>query len=121
MACVHGGTRFFHVDLRRCSGKITPTPGNLLDEVIYMTDLRKNPFDGTRDVVITLRDRAIEASIAELKRQDELTVALRSALKNGVDVNELSEASGLTVKEIRMRVERELNIGEDMASLSGIL
>lgn len=102
---------YVHFRLRR---------GKIAAEVIYMNDLRDNPFDATREVVITLRDRAIEASVSELKHQDELTLAVRSALKNGMDINDLSEASGLTPKQIQARVERDLNIGEDLAGLAGM-
>lgn len=84
-----------------------------------MLDFRNSPFSGTLEVVATLRDRSIQASIAELKRQDELTIALRSALRNGVDINDLSDASGITVEDIRLRVERDLFLGEDFASLAG--
>lgn len=85
-----------------------------------MTHIRTNPFDETREVVATLRDRVIEASISELARQDDLTMALRGALKNGMDINTLSEASGLTPKDIRARVGRDLHLGEDIASLAGL-
>jgi len=71
------------------------------------------------DVVITLRDRQIEASIDELKARDELTVALRQALKYGADINDLSDASGLTTDAIRSRVDADLTMGEDMQSLAG--
>jgi hypothetical protein len=84
-----------------------------------MPDFRNSPFSGALEMVATLRDRHIQASIAELKRQDELTIALRTALRNGVDINDLSDASGLRVVDIQERIKRELNLGEDMASLSG--
>lgn len=80
----------------------------------------QNIFDGQLDVVATLRDRAIEASVNELRKQDELTIALRSALRSGVDIENLSEASGLTVESIRSRVESELNLGEDLEGLLGL-
>jgi hypothetical protein len=82
---------------------------------------RSNIFSGTLDVVATLRDRQIEAQVAELVREDELTISLRSALKMGVDIDSLSEASGLTVEAIRARVERELNVIEDVASVAGLV
>jgi uncharacterized protein YerC len=84
-----------------------------------MTQFRDNPFSSALDVVATLRDRQIEARIAELKREDEMTVALRQMLRNGADINSLSDASGLTVKEIERQIERELHFGEDMATLAG--
>lgn len=89
----------------------------MLPEVTHMAHLRDNPFDNTRDVVITLRDLAIEASLADLKRQDDLTIALRDALDNGMDINDLSAASGLTPQAIRARVERELHLHGDLDRL----
>ena len=72
------------------------------------------------DVVITLRDRQIEASIDELKARDELTMALRQALNYGADINDLSDASGLTTDAIRTRVDSDLAMGEDLAGLAGL-
>lgn len=85
-----------------------------------MADFRNSPFSGALEMVATLRDRSIQASIAELKSRDEMTIALRTALRNGVDIHNLSEASGLTVAEIRSRVESDLLFGDDMASLAGL-
>jgi len=98
------------------SGKITGTPS----EVIHMRSFSDNPFTGTLDVIATLRDRQIESAIEDLRRQDEVTIALRTSLSNGMDINSLSEASGLTVEAIRERVERDLHLGEDIASLAGL-
>lgn len=72
------------------------------------------------ELVATLRKRAIEASIDELRRQDELTLAVRQAVRNGADLNNLSEASGLTVGEIKSRMHRELFLGEDLETLVGL-
>jgi hypothetical protein len=84
-----------------------------------MHSFKQNPFSGQLDVIATLRDRQIESAVEDLRRQDEVTLALRSALRFGMDINSLSEASGLTVEQIRTRVSGELNFGEDMASLAG--
>lgn len=78
------------------------------------------PFRGHLEVVATLSGRAIEASLVEMKAHDELTVALRTALRNGVGIDELSAESGLAPREIRRRVSRDLALGEDIASFSGI-
>lgn len=86
-----------------------------------MNVTRLNIFQGQLDVVTTLRDRNIEAQVAQLVREDELTIALRSMLKMGADINSLSEASGLTVDEIRKRVDRDLRVIEDTASLAGLV
>lgn len=79
-----------------------------------------SPFDGQLEVVTSLGERVIEARVAELRSQDELTKALRSALRSGVDINDLSEASGLTVADIRRSVSRELHLGENLDALVGI-
>jgi len=84
-----------------------------------MADFRNSPLTSYRDVVATLRDRQIEARITELKREDEMTMALRDLLAAGADINTLSEASGIPVDQIRKQTERELHFGEDLASLSG--
>lgn len=85
-----------------------------------MNKPRKTVFDGELEVVATLAGNAIDASIRELRKQDELTVALRSAMRSGVNINELSNASGLSPKEIRRRVSGELNFGEDILFLAGL-
>lgn len=69
-----------------------------------MTQFRDNPFSGALEVVATLRDRQIRARIAEMRTQDELNTALRQALRGGVDINSLSDASGLTIEQIRSLV-----------------
>jgi hypothetical protein len=79
-----------------------------------------SPFEAQLEVVSTLADRALEASRAELARIDELTLALRGSLKNGVTVDELSEATGLTPEEIKRRVDRELNVLDDVEVLAGM-
>jgi uncharacterized protein YerC len=84
-----------------------------------MQKFRDSPFTDTLDVIATLRDRQIEASIAELRQVDELTLALRHSLRMGVSINDLSSASGLSPQAIRARVERELNFGDDLAVLAG--
>lgn len=79
-----------------------------------------SPFDGSLDVVASLSDRLVHASIEELKRRDDLTIALRSLLRDGASIDDLSAACGLTCAEIRRRVEGELHLGEDLAELSGL-
>lgn len=76
-------------------------------------------YTGTLEVIEVIRDDAIQASIAELRERDRLTVALRGALSLGVSIEDLSEASGLTCDAIRKRVDGELALGEDLDSLVG--
>lgn len=75
----------------------------------------------TLEVVETLRDNMIEASIEELRQRDRLTVALRASLRNGIKIDDLSAASGLTCAEIRRRVDGSLVLGEDLDSLAGVI
>lgn len=84
-----------------------------------MRSFSQNPFSGQLDVIATLRDRQIESAVEDLRRQDEVTIALRESLRNGVDIDSLSEASGLTVQAIQERVLRDLHLGEDLATLAG--
>jgi hypothetical protein len=79
-----------------------------------------SPFDGQLDVVATLAGDAIEASIAELRQRDRLTIALRAALRAGVSADELSAASGLTPDEIRRRAASTLFVEDDLDDLAGV-
>ena len=79
-----------------------------------------SPFGASLDIVATLRDRQIEASIAELKRRDEVTIVLRQMIGMGVALDDLSDASGLTPAEIRRRVDGELMFHEDIDALAGL-
>ena len=66
-----------------------------------MNKFEDNPFDGELEVIATLRDRAIEASINHVQVRDELFSALEYGLKTGISIDALSDASGLTTDEIR--------------------
>ena len=76
-------------------------------------------YTPTLEVVAQISAGSIRASIAELRERDRLTVALRSALRAGVSIDELSAASGLAPQDIRRRVEGELHLGEDLELLTG--
>lgn len=78
-------------------------------------------FSGELDVVKSLSGRAIDASIAELKSQEELTKAIRAAVSLGVSIDEISAETGLTPEQIRSRLDRRLLFSEDIAVLSGDL
>lgn len=78
------------------------------------------PFEAQLEVVATLAGRAIQASLAELRREDELTLAMRSSLRDGVRVEDLSDATGLTVAEIQRRASAELKILNDLPDLAGL-
>lgn len=79
-----------------------------------------SPFEAELEVVATLADRAFNATIEELRKEDELTLALRGMLRNGISVDDLSDATGLTPEEIRRRCARELNILSGLDELMGV-
>ncbi len=85
-----------------------------------MKHFADSPFDGHLEVIETLRDNVISASIVELRKRDEMTIALRQSLRMGVPIEDLSEASGLTCAEIQRQVDAELALGEDIDSLAGL-
>lgn len=69
-----------------------------------MSQLTHNPFAEQLEVVATLKDRVIHASIEEMREQDRLTSALRDALESGITPDALSNACGLPPDEIKRRV-----------------
>lgn len=71
------------------------------------------------DTIAALSEWAIRSSIRELESRDRLTIALRQALRNGADINDLSAVSGLPVAEIRRRTEGSLNVLSDLELLTG--
>ena len=85
-----------------------------------MNRFTDSPFEAELEVVATLADRAFNATIEELRKEDELTLALRGMLRNGVSIDELSEAKGLSTQEIRKRCARELNLMSEVDSLMGV-
>lgn len=66
-----------------------------------MNKFEDNPFDGELEVIATLRDRAIEAAAVQQTYRDDLIAALQFGLSQGISVDALSDASGLTTDEIR--------------------
>jgi len=70
-------------------------------------------------VLAQLSEWAIRSSIETLRREDRLTLALREALQNGADINDLSATTGLTPAEIRRRVNRHLNVLSELEALTG--
>jgi hypothetical protein len=66
-----------------------------------MNKFEDNPFDEELEVIATLRDRAIEASIAQDQMREQLISALQYGIQNGISVDALSDASGLTTDQIR--------------------
>lgn len=80
----------------------------------------KTYTDPQLEVVSALRDEAINASIQEIAKRDRLTQALAASVRNGVSIDNLSEASGLTCEEIRRRIGQGSLLGEDMDALVGL-
>ncbi len=76
-----------------------------------------SPFNDPEDrsdeleIVATMSERAIYASILERQSQDDLLIAIREAAKQGVDLDSLSDASGLSIEVIRS------NLGEFASSV----
>lgn len=72
-----------------------------------MTRFSHNPFSAQLDVIATIKDRVIQSAIKgdiDDTTDHDLTDALASAIEAGVDINDLSNASGLPVGEIERRV-----------------
>ena len=87
---------------------------------MVMSRFSNSPFEGHLEVIATLSSDAMNASLRELREQDRLTLALRQSLRDGVAIDDLSAASGLTPTEIRRRCERELRVEDELDSLAGI-
>lgn len=85
-----------------------------------MVRFSDTPFDGELDVVATLAGRVIQSSIEDLRRRDELTIALRAMMKQGASIDDLSAASGLTPEDIKRIVESELILDSDIDTLVGV-
>ena len=66
-----------------------------------MDKFEDNPFDGELEVIATLRDRAIEAAAIQQTYRDDLIAALQYGLSQGISIDALSDASGLTPDQIR--------------------
>jgi hypothetical protein len=71
-----------------------------------------SPHSNTLNIVKSLRDGEIQASVESLRKRDKLTQGLRSSLKAGIPMSDLVEATGLSPTEIRQRVESPLHIDE---------
>lgn len=69
-------------------------------------------------VLAQLSEWAIKSSIETLRREDKLTLALREALQNGANIDELSALTGLRPDEIRRRTHRNLNVLSELEVLA---
>ncbi len=59
------------------------------------------------EMVATLSDKANEASIEMLKRHDALTAELRRLARNGISIDAMSEATGLSPEDIKRRTDSD--------------
>lgn len=82
-----------------------------------------SPHSNTLTIVKSLRDGEIEASSAlgngdmsasveTLRSRDKLTAGLRSALKAGIPIEELSASTGLSPEQIHARLVRPTYLDE---------
>ncbi len=78
-----------------------------------------SPFEAQLEVVATIADRHVEDALKRLRDEDEMTLALRQSLREGVDINDLSDATGLPVGEIKRRTQGSLHVLTDVAELTG--
>jgi len=86
-------------------------------------NFRDNPFIGDLEVIATLAEDAIHASLAESRKMENLTAALINAAKRGVAIDDLSDASGLTPRAIQTRLDAYRRAGvadDDLDELAGI-
>lgn len=60
-----------------------------------------SPFEGELEIIATLRDQAVMKAIALSDAHEELRVAVRSAAASGVNIDALSDASGVSPDKIR--------------------
>lgn len=66
-----------------------------------------NHFDAELEIVATVAGEEIQANVMAMHKREATSEALRSMVKRGVSVDELSEASGLTTAEIRARLNAD--------------
>lgn len=70
-----------------------------------------SPFeDVDLEIVATLSEQAIRASIAERESQTQLHKAIREAVERGVSVDALSDASGFPPEQIRKSLSESVSV-----------
>lgn len=83
-----------------------------------MTEFSDSPYEGQLEVIATLAKRGIDAAIQERNIAGEMDITLKSMLRDGVDISDLSAASGLTPAQIRKRVD-DVPLDADFDVLAG--
>ena len=80
-----------------------------------------NPIqlDAARAVIAGLAEDHIRAELVEVAKRADVERAVREYASAGVPIDTLSEASGLTVSDIRERVLPSLDLEDDLAALAG--
>ena len=80
-----------------------------------MASFSNSPFESTLEVVATLRDSSIRSSARAQREHEEFLSAVAQAYKLGVDINALSDESGLPVDQILAASE----LSDELADLAG--
>jgi len=76
----------------------------------------------TLGIVALERDSLIRQEVKAMNQREKLELACRDAvLKLGHNVDEVSEASGLTPSEVRTLVHSYQAVNEDLKALAGIV
>lgn len=81
--------------------------------------MRRDNYNPVLQIIADQRDAEIRASILELREQDKMAVALRAAIKAGIRIEDLSEASGLSCDQIRRRLNSKVQLDGDLNQLLG--
>lgn len=81
-----------------------------------MREFRNSPFESTLNVIATVRDGSIASQVQATREHEGLVRATAQAYRMGVDINELSDASGLTVNQI---LDAAGTGSDDLADLAG--
>lgn len=73
----------------------------------------------TMDALRTLARAHISSELVELQRREDVHKAVREAMKVGMPIDAVSDATGLTPEQIRRIVSNEV-IDFDLAMLTGV-
>lgn len=79
-----------------------------------------SPFEGQLEVIATLSEEATVATMQEQIKWQNLMQALREMLDQGIAIDELSNASGLSPDQIRKVCQKIRPRDEDLLALFGL-
>lgn len=77
-------------------------------------------LDHTLTIVTAQRDNLIRSEIVAQNRRTMLERAVTDAMKLGKDINDVSDASGLTTDEIRRVIHSGPSIEDELEALIGV-